>query len=376
MKKIMFMIESMIVGGAEKSLINLVNNLNKEEYDITIISMYKYSIYDGYEYNFKDLFNNNIKVKCLLDNSKKLSYKLFNFLYNKLPKTWSYKFFIKEKYDIEVAFYEGFPTTFLAYSNNKSSKKIAWLHTDSNNAFGKFDKIKLNETKNIYEKFDSIVGVAKSVCNSFENIFGLKDKLVVQYNIFENNKIITKSKEDIEKNLKSDKFKLISVGRLTPIKGYDRLLKCIKKLKDDGLEFELWIVGDGNEKSKLEKYIIENNLGNIVKLLGFQDNPYKYIKECNVFICSSLAEGFSTVVAEAIILGKPIVTTKCSGMDELVGDGNCGLITENNEDSLYDGIKKILTNNKLYEELTNNSKEKAKFFVPNNIIKELEKLLK
>lgn len=372
----MFMIESMIVGGAEKSLINLVNNLNKEEYDITIISMYKYSIYDGYEYNFKDLFNNNIKVKCLLDNSKKLSYKLFNFLYNKLPKTWAYKFFIKEKYDIEVAFYEGFPTTFLAYSNNKSSKKIAWLHTDSNNAFGKFDKIKLNETKNIYEKFDSIVGVAKSVCNSFENIFGLKDKLVVQYNIFENNKIITKSKEDIEKNLKSDKFKLISVGRLTPIKGYDRLLKCIKKLKDDGLEFELWIVGDGNEKSTLEKYIIENNLGNIVKLLGFQDNPYKYIKECNVFICSSLAEGFSTVVAEAIILGKPIVTTKCSGMDELVGDGNCGLITENNEDSLYDGIKKILTNNKLYEELTNNSKEKAKFFVPNNIIKELEKLLK
>ena len=375
MKKVMFMIESMIVGGAEKALINLVNNLDKEKYDITVISMYKYSVYDGYEHNFKELFNKNIKVKYLLDNSNKFNYRLFNFLYNKLPKIWFYKFFIKEKYDIEVAFYEGFPTTFLAHSTNKNSKKIAWLHTDSNNAFGNFNEIQLNETKDIYEKFDLVVGVAKSVCDSFENIFGLKEKLKVQYNIFENNKIITKSKEDIDENLKNNKFKLISVGRLIPIKGYERLLKCIKKLKEDNLEFELWIVGDGSEKSKLEKYIIENDLNDVVKLLGFQDNPYKYIVECDLFVCSSLAEGFSTVVAEAIILGKPIITTRCSGMDELVGEDNCGLITENNEDSLYDGLKKILTNNKLYEELTNNSKKKAKFFEAENMINEIETLL-
>lgn len=375
MKQVMFMIESMIVGGAEKALINLVNNLDKEKYDITVISMYKYSVYDGYEHNFKELFNKNIKVKYLLDNSKKFNYKLFNFLYNKLPKTWFYKLFIKEEYDIEVAFYEGFPTTFLAHSTNKNSKKIAWLHTDSNNAFGNFNEIQLNETKDIYERFDLVVGVAKSVCDSFENIFGLKDKLKVQYNIFENNKIITKSKEYIDENLKNNKFKLISVGRLIPIKGYERLLKCIKKLKEDNLEFELWIVGDGSEKSKLEKYIIENDLNDVVKLLGFQDNPYKYIIECDLFVCSSLAEGFSTVVAEAIILGKAIITTRCSGMDELVGEDNCGLITENNEESLYNGLKKILTNNTLYEELTNNSKKKAKFFEVENRINEIETLL-
>ncbi len=350
MKIVMFMIESMIVGGAEKALINLVNNLDKEKYDITVISMYKYSVYDGYEHNFNELFN-------------------------KKPKTWFYKFFIKEKYDIEVAFYEGFPTTFLAHSTIKNSKKIAWLHTDSNNAFGNFNEIQLNETKDIYERFDLVVGVAKSVCDSFENIFGLKDKLKVQYNIFENNKIITKSKEDIDENLKNNKFKLISVGRLIHIKGYERLLKCIKKLKEDNLEFELWIVGDGSEKTKLEKYIIENDLNDVVKLLGFQDNPYKYIIECDLFVCSSLAEGFSTVVAEAIILGKAIITTRCSGMDELVGEDNCGLITENNEESLYNGLKKILINNTLYEELTNNSKKKAKFFEAENRINEIETLL-
>lgn len=375
MKKVMFMIESMIVGGAEKALINLVNNLDKNKYDVTVISMYKYSVYDGYDYNFKELFNENIKVKYLIDNSNQFNYKLFNFLYNKLPKHWFYKYFIREKYDVEVSFYEGFPTIFLANSTNKNSRKIAWLHTDSNNAFGNFDETQLKETKEIYSKYDFIVGVSKSVCDSFENIFGMKEKLKVQYNIFEVDRIIEKSKEEIDENLKSDKFKMISVGRIIPIKSYDRLLRCVKKLKDDNLDFELWLVGDGSDKSKLEDYILENNLNGIVKILGFQDNPYKYINECDLFVCSSLAEGFSTVVAEAIILEKPIVTTQCSGMDELVGAGECGIITENNEDSLYEGLQKILENKELFYELKNNSKEKSKFFKVENRIKELDKLL-
>ena len=116
MKKIMFMIESMIVGGAEKALINIVNNLDKNKYDVTVISMYKNSVYDGYNYNFKELFNENIHVKYLIDNSKQFRYKVFNFLYNKLPKKWFYKL-------LKLQLMKVFPLHFYQILSIKSLRK-------------------------------------------------------------------------------------------------------------------------------------------------------------------------------------------------------------------------------------------------------------
>ena len=375
MKKVMFMIESMIVGGAEKALINIANNLDKNKYDVTVLSMYKYSVYDGYDHNFKELFDEDVKVKYLIDNSKSIRYRLFNCLYNRLPKSWFYKFFIKENYDIEVAFYEGFPTTFLSNSTNIKSKKLAWLHTDSKNAFGSLGNDDLEIQKSIYNKFDSIVGVSKSVVDSFNKIFNLEEKTAVQYNILDNENILKKSKEEIDNSFISDKFKMITVGRLIPIKGYDRLLRCVKNLKNDGFDFELWIVGDGSEKSYLEKYIEDNNLQNNVKLLGFQENPYKYIDKCDLFVCSSIAEGFSTVATEALILNKPIVTTNCSGMEELFGDFECGIITDNNEDSLYLGLNKVLSNKQFYNKLKLEIPKRSDFFDAHNRLNEIENIL-
>ena len=375
MKKIMFMIESMVVGGAEKALINIANNLDKTKYDVTVLSMFKYSVYDGYDYKFSEMFNKDVKVKYLIDNSNKIKYKLFNYLYNKIPKTLIYKHFIKEKYDIEVAFYEGFPTIFLSNSTNKKSKKIAWLHTDSKNAFGHLDENGIKEIKKIYSKYDSIVGVSKSVTNSFKSIAGNEEKLITRYNIVETKNIIDKSKEGIYTSLINKKFKMITVGRLIPIKGYDRLLECIKRLSDEGFNFELWIVGDGSEKSKLQKYIEENNLTEVVKLLGFKDNPYKYLNHCDLFVCSSIAEGFSTVATEALVLGKPIVTTNCSGMEELFGENECGIITENSTQELYKGLKTVLENKELFNHFREEAIKRSKFFSLENGLKEMEGVL-
>lgn len=375
MKKIMFMIESMIVGGAEKALINIVNNLDKNKYDVTVISMYKNSVYDGYNYNFKELFNENIHVKYLIDNSKQFRYKVFNFLYNKLPKKWFYKFFIKEDYDIEIATYEGFPTTFLSNSINRKSKKIAWLHTNSNNAFGNLDKENLNKVGLEYEKFDKIVGVSKSVVDSFNNIFNMDIKTEVQYNILDENEIIRKSKENISEIKVTTDFKMVTVGRLIPVKGYDRLLRCIKKLKDDGLNFQLWIIGDGDERVNLKNYIKNNKLEDYVKLLGFQDNPYKFIRQSDLFVCSSIAEGFSTVATEAVILEKPIITTDCSGMKELFGEYKCGIITNNDDESLYKGLKEVLENKEMINVFIENSKKRKIFFNKITRVEELEELL-
>lgn len=372
MKKIIFMIESMVVGGAEKALINIANNLDKTKYEVTVLSMFKYSVYDGYDYKFKEMFNKDVKVQHLIDNSNKIKYKLFNFFYNKIPKKLTYKYFIKEKYDIEVAFYEGFPTIFLSNSTNKGSKKIAWLHTDSNNAFAHVDKNQIEEVREMYNKFDSIVGVSSSVINSFKNIIGNEEKLTTIYNIIETKSIINKSKEEICTSLISKKFKMITVGRIIPIKGYDRLLECVKRLSDEGFKFELWIVGDGSEKIKLHNYIEENNLKNTVKLLGFKNNPYKYLNSCDLFVCSSIAEGFSTVATEALVLSKPIVTTNCSGMKELFGENECGIITENSAEGLYKGLKRILENKELFSYFKDEANKRSEFFSLENGLKEME----
>ena len=157
-------------------------------------------------------------------------------------------------------------------------------------------------------------------------------------------------------------------------KGYDRLLKIVKKLNEDNLIFDLWIIGVGSEEEKLKKYIDNNDLEN-VKLLGYQENPYKYIKKADIFVCSSRAEGFSTVVSEAVILGKTIVTTECSGMREILGkNAEYGIICKNEEKDLYENLKRVLENKKIFEYYQNKIKERKNFFDMKNNIEKIEKI--
>lgn len=137
---------------------------------------------------------------------------------------------------------------------------------------------------------------------------------------------------------------MVTVGRFVPQKAYDRLLRVIKRLYEDGYSIELWILGDGEQRPILEEYINTHSLNKIIILWGFQKNPYPYLKHSDIFVCSSISEGYSTAVTEALILELPVITTACSGMDELLIDGKCGLITENSENGLYSGIKHVLDN--------------------------------
>jgi glycosyltransferase involved in cell wall biosynthesis len=135
------------------------------------------------------------------------------------------------------------------------------------------------------------------------------------------------------------------VGKLTKVKGFERLAKIHKRLLDEGINNRLYILGIGEEKENLKKYIEDNSLENTLILLGYKTNPYKYVKKCDLYVCSSYSEGFSTSVTESLIVGTPVVTTLCSGMTELLGENNeYGIVTENDEEALYQGVKGILTN--------------------------------
>lgn len=138
------------------------------------------------------------------------------------------------------------------------------------------------------------------------------------------------------------KIRLISIGRLTKVKAYNRLLHIALRLKQSGYAFELWILGDGEEREMLQHYICKKQLEDCVTLWGFQTNPYAFMTQSDLFVCSSISEGYSTAVTEALILGLPVVTTDCSGMNELLQGEKYGIITENSEATLFEGIKQLL----------------------------------
>ena len=374
MVKILFFIESLSGGGAEKVLFDVVKGLDKSKYDILVKTITNNGVY--YEdvkrvCKCESILNEEFNRKGLF---YKMLYKIKYKLIYKLPSKYIYKRLIKDKYDIEVAFVEGFATKIIGSSNNRKSKKIAWIHIDPIER-GYADKYFKNIKEHIkcYECFDKVVCVSDSVKEAVKNKYRLNDKqLITQYNPIDRDNVIARSLEKIQFK-KTTKLRIISVGRLVNQKGYDRLLKAINKLRGEVKnDFELFILGEGELRSELEDYINSNNLNEVVKILGFVENPYKYIAKSDLFICSSRAEGFSLVIAEALVLGIPVISTNCSGPNELLNFGEYGMLVNNNENDLYKGLKEILNSNKLLEELKNKAKKRSNSFNYNETIDKIE----
>lgn len=395
MKKIIFLIHTLGGGGAEKVLVNLVNSLDKSKYNVTVMTVIDTGIFKkdlNSDINYKSIFKipkffkknknsiNNDSGSLLSKNNKfvKIGAKLYSSLWKIIPAKIIHRVFIGHGYDIEVAFLEGITSKIISASNNKQSRKLSWIHVDlinetkSQNVF-----INSKSEKKCYEKFNTIVCVSDVVRRQFILKFNYdENKVKTRYNPIDSDEILQKSTEYINDLPISNKFIICTIGRLNNQKGYDRLLRIHNRLIKEGYDYELWIIGDGNKKNSLEEYINQNNLQESVKLLGFKSNPYKYLNIADMFVCSSRAEGFSTVASEAVILGKPIVTTNCSGMTELLGNNNeYGIVTQNDEESLYLGIKKVLDDESLYNCYKEKVILRGKFFNKYTSVVAIENLL-
>ncbi|MGM7721175.1 glycosyltransferase [Metabacillus sp. Hm71] len=370
-KKIAFYIESMVVGGAEKVLIDLVNNLNPDKYEVTVITLFKKSVYSNYYFQFEEEFKCHVQYKYLIDNTNMLVYRLFNYLYAHIPKSKMYRYLIKDEYDIEIAFYEGWPTEFVSFSP-QSSYKIAWLHTNQQRLYENLTTNQIEEKKRIYKSFNQIVGVSKAVCQSFNVIFPKIEPHCV-YNPIQNELIYNKAqKEEIKRQ---NVIQFVTVGRLIAVKGYERLISALAKCKREGYSFSLWMIGDGENRDHLKVLVERYHMEQEIQFLGQKANPYPYVKAADYMICSSYEEGLSTVVIEAIILGKPVITTDCSGMQEIFGTLECGFICENSEDGLRQAIKKVLEKPHDLEYYHKQAQQRKEFFSLINRMADVETLL-
>lgn len=370
MKKILFLINSLDGGGAERVLVELVNNLDHKKYEVVV-----QTIQPGGK--FEKLLRPEVRRKFIARTGSVLINKIISyFVQFILPPQIVYRIFVKDNYDVEIAFLEGFPVKVLAKSNQRNAKKYTWVHIDLYNYY-KHQKIFKSVKKNAeaYEKFDKIFCVSSDVKSAFVKKFGIYDNVYVQYNVVNDHDIkqmANEIPEDLHKR-KIDEIKLVSVGRLNTQKGFDRLIRSVADLIQNGYSLYLEIIGEGPLKGELQNLIEELKLTSRIKLLGFRQNPYPYMKDSDLFVCSSLAEGFSTVATEATILGIPIVSTRVAGMRDLLGDSEYGLIVENNESSLKNGIKRLLDDN-LIEYYKVLARKRANEFTLEKRIQEINRL--
>lgn len=388
-KKLLIAVHTLQLGGVEKIVINLLKMMDKEKYDITLLSLvndgvfveealnipgikYKYFFESYLKKSRSDINSKHYKLSCKLMN---IIWKWYLFLIKRFP-SYLYKKNIQEVYDIEIAFLEGKVAKIIANSNNNQSKKIAWIHTDIENISRASIFNNLDDEINCYKKFDKIVCVSNDVKYHFTQKTGISDNVIVQVNPINSEEILRKSEEPITKDLKKDGIIISAVGRLAYEKGYDRLLKIHRKLLRENIKNTIWIIGEGAERENLERYIEENSLKDTVTLVGYSENPYKYVKESDVFVCSSRIEGLSSVVIEAALLNKPIVTTLCSGMKDILGkDNENALIVPNDTYNLYLGVKKVILNKNLREKYKENIKKVTQKFDMNTVISNIDKLL-
>lgn len=365
MKRILFLIHDLGSGGAEKVLVNLVNNMDRKRFDITVMSLFDVGVnkqflapHIHYIGCFKHMFPGNSHVMKLMS------------------PTALHKWLIRQHYDIEISYLEGPSARVISGCTDPKTKLFCWIHStiSSTKEFAQSFR-SLREAYVCYERFEKIICVSQGIRTAFCNISGMENKCSILYNTIESEKILKESCEQAVELNAEKKVKLITVGTLKQVKGYDRLLRIASRLNREGFDFQLYILGTGPMQGKIEEFVRRNGLYNKVALLGYQTNPYKYVKKCDLFVCSSYSEGFSTAVTEALIVGTPVCTVDVSGMKEMLGENNeFGVVTINSEEALYQGIKRLLNNRTLLDEYCIAAKKRGEMFSTKNTVNAVEQM--
>lgn len=352
LKKILFLMPSMVGGGAERTLINLLSKMDYNRYHVDLLVVSNNGVYLNQvprQVEILGLFKNDFLVRVLAFLQKKYGLQL---LYKYVIKKK-----VKKKYDVGISFLDG-NFTDLLFLIQGLNKRITWVHS-SYKTYRNFAKFYENEKYRNklmvkrYGKLDAIYFVSNDAMAEFIQIFGTYPKMEVIYNLINEKQIQSKAAQFSAQANSFKGFTFLALGSLLPVKGFDRLIRASAIVKNKGFDFSVKIVGEGPERQNLQKLIAEFNLEGNVELLGFNNNPYPLLKRATVFVMTSVSEALPTALCEAMILKKPVIVTNCSGCRELVDKGNYGLMAEQSDTDLAQKMTQLLSDPSLisfYEE--------------------------
>ena len=390
-KDLLFVIDSLVCAGAEKSLITLLSLLDYSKYNVDL-QLFAYgkplerfvpkevNILEAFEYTkFADL---NLKQAL----SKTIKYRKFKMLSSRVKYSialrkdkggnakkarlyWQNVSSVIEDnlkhYDIAISYAQGVPT-FYTIDKVNADKKYAWV-----NVSYRLDKIEKEFQKRFYDKYNKIVAVSDSAKEIFLEIFNeYKSKTEVIYDINDFNMIdnLSKCEESYSDNFNG--VRILTIGRLAHQKGYDIALDACIRLRDLGINFKWYVLGVGPLKDEIENSIRENKLQEYFELLGVRANPYPFIRKCDIYVQTSKFEGFGLAIAEARMLNKLVVTTEFDAVYNQMVQRKNGLVVKMNGKAVCDGIVELLEDKTLVKEITDylnnekkgNSEEIEKFY--------------
>ena len=349
--KLLFRHRSMEMGGVEKVMLSIVNNLNPEKFEITVcLNLNQGELRNEFPPHIRKLYlaegkedfsKNIILQKIQLYQRKKKLEKL-----RKNPEIID-KQYLREYYDIEIGMtYNDFES--VLNSSNKNSKKIGWFHSEIN-----VPGLKplLPEILKQFPQFDVMVYCSQKIKDLMHihhpDLHFPREKVII--NAISIEEIKVKAAEKIEPF--SEKPSFVSVGRLHYRKGYHKLIEAHTKLIREGHDHQILIVGEGEHRQNLEKLIKENKVERTFILLGNKMNPYPYIKNADFFILPSESEAWPLVIAEALILQKPIIATDTGDVSMMIAPEKTGILIPYKVEEMYYSMKRFLTDKPLISEI-------------------------
>lgn len=308
------------MGGSEKACVKMANALS-DRYDVTICTVFGST---GLENEVSDKVRLIHKFPRVIRGFAKIIYRL-------KPKK-AYLFLVNGNYDIEIAVGDGLESFVISGSPNPN--KYSWIHM---NLGANGTKRSENSLKK-YDTFKKIICVSESNRNAFVKEMGFEQKTEISYTPCDCKNIQDKANEF---NVEYNRLTLISVGRLETVKGFDRLIQAIKRMPR--VDFDVVIIGDGTQKSVLNKQIKKEGLSKRIKLLGAKKNPYPYVKAAHALICSSIEESFGFTLIEAMALKTSVISTKCGGVEEIIQDETQGILCDNSVEGIKNGIELFIS---------------------------------
>lgn len=369
-KRLLFVIDSLGVGGAEKSLVTLLNLLDYSRYEVDL----QLFAYGGI---FEQFLSQEVNLLSQLDYVKFLNLPLWRQILS-LKRFFArlmYSLRIRKKgilhadkaciywqtigsyieeaakvYDVAIAYAQGVPT-FYTIDKIKAKKKLVWVNVDY-----KLQGATRTYQRVYYEKADVIVPVSDSAYNVFSTLVypEFREKMKIMWDINDGQMIQRMSELPSDKPIKKDVPVIMTAGRLNkPQKGYDLALEAAKILRNRGAQFRWYAIGDGPYRGEMERFIAENQLQEHFILLGFTANPYSYMRQCDIYVQTSRHEGFGLTIAEARILNRPVVCTNFEACTMQMVDGKNGLITSFEPNDIADAIELLMNDKELYQNIQN-----------------------
>lgn len=388
-KKILFVIESLIAAGAEKSLITFLSLLdyNKFEVDLQLFS------YGGeFERYVPDEVNllPPMEYTRFLDKSTLTQFLTLDL--KKIRARWSYSLAIRwsktfhadkarlywkyvsncipmngKKYDVAIGYAQGLPTFYIA-EKTRADVRLSWV-----NVSYRLAGINKAYQYKFYQRIDHIVTVSDSAHKVFQEVYPeFADKMTVIWDIQDPIFMQRMASEKPEKSIAKDTPSILTIARLNkPQKGYDITLDACRILKERGVDFKWYALGRGEYKPEMERYIEEHGLKDTFIMLGVTPNPYPYIKDCTLYVQTSRHEGYGLSIAEARILNKPVVTTEFDAVWNQMVQGENGLVVPQDPVAVADAIERLLNDKQLYNHIVEYQKQEKK-----GNIEEIEKFYK